>query len=134
LPNPLISHIFKITNHQSLFSGNINLYSNRYLIGNDPSIIDLHYRFAHHCQGAPPVSTLPVANLPPVSWTSAVNFATGTAGVVANLPPVSTISEENLLLVSMTPEANCHQCQWHRGQISTGINNIQAINNATGGK
>jgi hypothetical protein len=80
------------------------------------------------------VSTLPVANLPPVSWTSAVNFATGTAGVVANLPPVSTIPEENLQLVSMTPEANCYQCQWHRGQISTIINNILAVNNDTGGK
>jgi hypothetical protein len=75
-----------------------------------------------------------VANLPPVSWTSAVNFATGIAGVVANLPPVSTIPEENLPLLSMTPEANCHQCQWHREQISTGINNILAVNNDTGGK
>ncbi len=33
-------------------------------------------------QGAPPVSTTPVANLPLVSMTAAVNFVTGTAGVI----------------------------------------------------
>ncbi len=33
-------------------------------------------------QGAPPVSTTPVVNLPPVSTTLAANFATSTAGVV----------------------------------------------------
>jgi hypothetical protein len=33
-------------------------------------------------QGAPPVSTTPVANLPPVSRTLAANFATGIAGVI----------------------------------------------------
>jgi hypothetical protein len=40
------------------------------------------------CEGAPPVSPIPVANLLlvanllPVSTTPAANFATGTAGVV----------------------------------------------------
>jgi hypothetical protein len=33
-------------------------------------------------EGAPAVSTTPVANLPLVSMTPATNFATGTAGVV----------------------------------------------------
>jgi hypothetical protein len=33
-------------------------------------------------EGAPPVSTTPVANLPPALTTLAANFATGTAGVV----------------------------------------------------
>ncbi len=32
-----------------IFFENIDLYSNRYSIGIDPSIIDLHYRFAHRC-------------------------------------------------------------------------------------
>ncbi len=33
-------------------------------------------------QGAPPVSTTPVENLPPASTTHAVDFAIGTAGVL----------------------------------------------------
>ncbi len=33
-------------------------------------------------QGAPPVSTTPVVNLPPVSTILATNFATSSAGVV----------------------------------------------------
>ncbi len=46
-------------------------------------------------QGAPPVSTTPVANLPLVSMTPA-----------AKVPPVST-----------TPAAICHRYQLHRRQI-----------------
>ncbi len=34
------------------------------------------------CEGAPPVSTTPVANLLPVATSPAANFTTGTAGVV----------------------------------------------------
>jgi hypothetical protein len=48
-------------------------------------------------QGAPLVSTTPVANLPPVSMTPAANFATGTAGVVDTVPVV------NLQAVPTTP-------------------------------
>jgi hypothetical protein len=48
-------------------------------------------------QGAPTVSTTPVANLPLLSTTPA-----------AKLPPVST-----------TPVANCHRYQQHRRQIFT---------------
>ncbi len=85
-------------------------------------------------QGAPQVSTTPVANLPPVSTTPAANFATIFPSVVdtggnryqlhgrqilppfslvllipvANLPPVSTIPAANLLPGSITPVAICH--------------------------
>jgi hypothetical protein len=59
-------------------------------------------------QGAPLVSTTPVANLPLVSTTSAANF--------------STIFATG---VKTTPVANCHQYQRHRRQPSV---------NDTGGK
>jgi hypothetical protein len=36
----------------------------------------------YQSQGAPPLSTTPVANLAPVSMKPAANFATGLAGVV----------------------------------------------------
>ena len=47
---PLISHIFRITNHRSLFLLKTSIYIHNYSMGIDPSIIDLHYRFAHHCK------------------------------------------------------------------------------------
>ncbi len=46
----------------------------------------------------PPLSTTPVAYMPPVPVTPAANFATGTAGIidtVANLPRVSMILAAN---------------------------------------
>ncbi len=68
----------------------------------------------------PPVSTIPAANLPPVSVTLVANFATSFASVVdtggkfatgvndtgGNLPPVSKTPAANLPPVSMTPVAN----------------------------
>ncbi len=60
-------------------------------------------------QGAPAVSTTPVATLPPVSTTPA-----------ANLPPVSLVLlmlVANLPPVSMIPEATCHWFQGPRWQI-----------------
>jgi hypothetical protein len=71
-------------------------------------------------QGAPSVSTTPVANLPPVSATPVANFSTIFASFVdtgskfaivvndtgGNLPQVSTTSAANLPPVSTTPVAN----------------------------
>ncbi len=93
-------------------------------------------------QGAPTVSTTPVANWLPVSMTPVANcrryqrhrrqichqyqrhwrqilppvsLVLLTPG--ANLPPVSTIPAANLPPVSMTPVANCHRYQRHQRQI-----------------
>jgi hypothetical protein len=70
-------------------------------------------------QGAPPVSTTPVANLPLVSTTPAANFATIFPSVVdtggkyatgvndtGQFPPVSTTPAANLPPVSITPMVN----------------------------
>jgi hypothetical protein len=71
-------------------------------------------------QGAPPVSTTPVANLAPVSATPPANFytifasvvdtggkfATGVNDASGKLPPVSTTPAANLPPVSTTPVAN----------------------------
>ncbi len=70
-------------------------------------------------EGAPPVSTTIMANLPPVSMTPAANFATSTTGVVdtsGKFAPVSTIPPANFTPVSMTPVANCCWYQQHRRQ------------------
>ncbi len=62
-------------------------------------------------QDAPPVSTKPVANLPPLSMTPAANFATGTAGVIDTGKLVLTMPAGNLLPVSTTMVGNRH---WHQ--------------------
>ncbi len=60
-------------------------------------------------QGAPPVSTTPVANLPPIPLVLLTP--------VANWPPVSTIPAENLPPLLTPPGANCHRYQRYRWQI-----------------
>ncbi len=55
------------------------------------------------------VSATPEANLPQLSMTLVVNFATSTAGVIDTgsiLPPVSMTFAVNLPPASMTPVAN----------------------------
>ncbi len=63
-------------------------------------------------QGAPPVSTTPVANFSTI-FASVVDTAANLPPVstipAANLPPVSTIPAANLPPVSTTPVATCHR-------------------------
>jgi hypothetical protein len=60
-------------------------------------------------QGAPSVSTTPVANTPPVSMTLAANFTTNFASVVHT--DGKFVTGGNLPLVSTTPQQICHWCQ-----------------------
>jgi hypothetical protein len=54
-------------------------------------------------QGAPPVSTTPVANLLPMLLTLVANFA--------------SVSLVLLIPVAGVNDTNCHQYQWHRRKI-----------------
>jgi hypothetical protein len=51
-------------------------------------------------QGAPPVTTTLVANLPHVQTTLAANLLPVSTTLVANLPPVSATSAENFATVT----------------------------------
>jgi hypothetical protein len=79
------------------------------------------------------VSTTPVANLPPVSTTPAVNFATGTTIVVdtvANLPPVSKTLVSTTLVtmtqVATTPVATTWVATTPGGKFATGIDDTSS--------
>ncbi len=77
------------------------------------SQVKVHHRYQRHrrqtLRPVPLVLLIPVANLPPVSTTSAANlppvFAAGINDTGGNLPPVSTTPAANLPPVSMTPVA-----------------------------
>jgi hypothetical protein len=66
-------------------------------------------------QGAPPVSTTPVANFPPESATPVANFSTIFASVVETGGKFATGVNENQRQIY-------HLCQRRRWQIATGIN------------
>ncbi len=71
-------------------------------------------------QGAPAVSTTPVAKLPPVSTTLAANWPPVSLVLlilVANLPPVSMIPEATCHWFQGRRWQICHQYQRHRWQI-----------------
>ncbi len=79
-------------------------------------------------QGAPPLSTTPVANLPLMSMTLAAKLPPVSMTPVANLPPVSTTQVVPVSLVFL-PVANfppvstmqlqiCRQCRWNMEKIS----------------